>query len=257
MWQTRNARQQINIVGLERAHQLAFRTGLGNPLFSELKDFVDHHTVRKFARTIFTRSNIVVVGSGVDHKALLGYVHLHFDLKDPEQTKSQSTYYGGDDRTMGVNQNAHCTIAFQGFPVCSNEYYASKVLQEILGSQNHLKWGTDQCKLTTVKSQISTDSEITTFNIGYSDNGLFGVQINTPNHDIGKAVKLTMDVMATLSCKIADHEISRAKNHAKLNVASIAQSRLDSMDYLGFRVSEITVTLLMSNNFLKGSSIRS
>jgi ubiquinol-cytochrome c reductase core subunit 2 len=224
-------------VGLEKAHQLAFRNGLGNPLFSSHQDLVDHIKVRMFAKTLFTRSNIVVVGSGVDHKALLGYVHLYFDLNDPEQTKRPSTYYGGDERIMDTNQNAHCTMAFRGYPSGSSAYYASNVLQEVLGGQKHLKWGTEQCKLAAVQSQISTDSEITSFNIGYSDIGLFGIQLNTPSHDIGKAVKLTLDAMAALRSHITDHEMQRAKNLAKMNFINIAQNRLDSMDFVGFSVS--------------------
>ncbi|KAG2175309.1 hypothetical protein INT44_007797 [Umbelopsis vinacea] len=232
--QTQDAKRNINVVGLEKAHQLAFRNGLGNPLFSSHQDLVDHVKVRMFAKTIFTRSNIVVVGRGVDHKALLGYVHLYFDLNDPQQTKQLSTYYGGDERTMDTNQNAHCTIAFRGFPSGSSSYYVSKVLQEVLGGEKHLKWGTEQCKLAAVKSQISKDSEITSFNTGYSDIGLFGLQLNTPNHDMGKAVKLTMDALATLKTHITDHEMQRAKNLAKMNFMNIAQSRLDSMDFVGF-----------------------
>lgn len=224
-------------MGLEKAHQLAFRNGLGNPMFSTHQNLVDHIKVRMFAQTLYTRSNIVVVGSGVDHQALLGYVHLYFDLNDPEQIKRPSTYYGGDERTRSTNQDAHCTMAFRGFPSGSSDYYVSKVLQEVLGGQKHLKWGAEQCKLAAVKSQISKDSEITSFSIGYSDIGLFGLQLNTPNHDIGKAVKLTMDAMAALKNHITDHELERAKNLAKMNFANIAQNRLDLMDFIGFSVS--------------------
>ncbi|KAI8576432.1 hypothetical protein K450DRAFT_283420 [Umbelopsis ramanniana AG] len=235
-WQTQDAKRHINVEGLEKAHQLAFRNGLGNPLFSSHQDLVDHVKVRMFAKTIFTSSNIVVVGRGVDHKALLGYVHLYFDLNDPEQIKHPSTYYGGDVRTMNTNQNAHCTMAFRGFSSGSSAYYASKVLQEVLGGGNHLKWTTEQCKLAAVKSQISNESEITSFSIGYSDIGLFGLQLNTPNHDMGKAVKLTMDALATLKTHITDDEMQRAKNIAKMNFMNIAQSRLDSMDFVGFSI---------------------
>jgi hypothetical protein len=46
-----------------------------------------------------------------------------------------------------------------------------------------------------------------------------------------------MDALATLKQTITEEELTRAKNLAKMKLANIAQSRLDSMDYIGFRVN--------------------
>lgn len=235
--QTNYAKRDANVVGFERAHQLAFRNGLGNPVFSEFDKSLNHSTVRQYAQNVFTRSNIVVVGSGVDHKSLLGYVHIHFDLEDSEPDRNKSTYYGGDERILSDAENSHCTIAFQGFPLGSKNYYASKVLQKVLGGEKHLKWGIEQCRLTGILRQLSLDSNISSFNVAYSDNGLFGVQINAPNNEMAHNVKSVMDALATLKQTITEEELTRAKNLAKMTLANIAQSRLDCMDYIGFRVN--------------------
>lgn len=232
--QTNYAKSQVNIVGFERAHQLAFRNGLGNPIFSDFNHSISHiTTVRQLAQKLFTRSNIVVVGRGVDHKTLLGYVHLHFDLDDVAPTRDQSTYYGGDERILSDADNGHCTIAFKGYPLGTKDYYASLVLQKILGGETHLKWDAEQCRLAAAKS---ADNEITSFNVGYSDNGLLGVQINAPYHEMGQGINGIMDAIATVKTSITDEEMSRAKGLSKMRLSNIAQIRLDSMDYVGYRV---------------------
>ncbi|GAB5587113.1 ubiquinol-cytochrome c reductase core subunit 1 [Umbelopsis nana] len=232
--QTIYAKSQVNIVGFERAHQLAFRNGLGNPIFSDFNHSISHiTTVRQLAQKLFTRSNIVVVGRGVDHKTLLGYVHLHFDLDDVAPTRDQSTYYGGDERILSDADNGHCTIAFKGYPLGTKDHYASLVLQKILGGETHLKWDAEQCRLAAAKS---ADNEITSFNVGYSDNGLLGVQINAPYHEMGHGIKAIMHAIATVKTSITDEEMSRAKGLTKMRLSNIAQSRLDSMDYVGYRV---------------------
>lgn len=214
---------------------LAFRNGLGNPLFSgPLK--MNHSVVKAFSKKVYRPSNIVLVGRGVDHKTLLGYVHLYFDLEDTHKNEVMSVYYGGDERVLVDSDHGHCTIAFQGFPIGTHDYYAACVLQQHLDSHSNIKWCPGGSLLQTIQHKLSLESHITCFNLGYSDNGLFGVQTDTSNNEMSRALNLIIETIQSLNCGISDHDLARAKNLTQMKCTFAINDRLDFMDYMGYRV---------------------
>ncbi|CAM0135437.1 unnamed protein product, partial [Umbelopsis sp. WA50703] len=230
------ARARPRIIGLEKAHKLAFRNGLGNPVFSEALNNMDHNVVKALSKELYIASNIVLVGRGVDHKKLLGYVNLHFDLDDIRRNEVISVYYGGEERISKETDIGHCTIAFRGFPIGSFDYCAAAVLRQHLGSHSNIKWATGNSMLQAIHQKLSLDSHVTCFNLGYSDHGLFGIQIDALNNEMDRALVLVMDVIQTLNSDISDQDLDKAKNLAKMNCAYAINNRLDFMDHMGYRI---------------------
>ncbi|KAG2177066.1 hypothetical protein INT43_007722 [Umbelopsis isabellina] len=229
------ARASPRITGLEKAHMLAFRNGLGNPLFSgPLK--INQSMVEAFSKEVYRPSNIVLIGRGVDHKKLLGYVHLNFDLEDTRKNEVMSVYYGGDERLLRDSDLGHCTIAFQGFPIGTHDYCAASVLREYLDSNSNIKWSLGGSLLQAIQQKLSLESQITCFNLGYSDNGLFGVQIDALNSEMSRTLNLYKESILSLNCDISDHDLYRAKNLAKMKCTNAIHNRLDFMDYMGYRI---------------------
>ncbi|KAJ2958951.1 hypothetical protein NQZ79_g5562 [Umbelopsis isabellina] len=229
------ARASPRITGLEKAHMLAFRNGLGNPLFSGSLN-MNHRVVKAFSKEVYTTSNVVLIGRGVDHNTLLGYVHLNFDLEDTPKNEVMSIYYGGDERLLVDSDIGHCTIAFQGFPIGTYNYWAAGVLQQHLDSNSNIKWATGGSLLQTIQQELSLESHITCFNLGYSDNGLFGVQIDAPNNEMDRALSLVKEAFQSLKCGVSDNDLDRAKNLAKMKCTDAIHNRLDFMDYMGYRI---------------------
>ncbi|QRW26353.1 ubiquinol-cytochrome C reductase core subunit 2 [Rhizoctonia solani] len=100
---------------LELAHTIAFRsTGLGASLFAQHPSKNDLEALKEFAKSAFTKSNVAVIGTGIDSSKLSELVSKHLSGLPSfagAGTKGSSSQYFGGETGLGRRVGTRCLSA--------------------------------------------------------------------------------------------------------------------------------------------------
>lgn len=226
---------QPTVLGFDRLSQTAYRQrGLGASLFSDPAAPVSHADAVKFARAVFAKDNIAVVGSGIEQSELSKLVGKHFAnvraSKGPIQAGSKQ-YFGGDARVPFVPHEGaegprssfgHYFVAFEGAGVDVSPELA--VLRSHLGGESSVKWSSGLSSLAQVKEKVA-GAEANAFNIAFTDSGLFGAYITAPHAKLLDAAKEVTKVFKDASSSISAEDLAKAKAKARFEAAAAVESR--------------------------------
>lgn len=197
---------------LELAHTIAFRsTGLGASLFAQHPSKNDLEALKEFAKSAFTKSNVAVIGTGIDSSKLSELVSKHLSGLPSSAgagTKgSSSQYFGGETRVGSQGGNA----VFIGFG-------APAASPELSALQAHLD-GTPSVKWSTGSSPLAGTGAVPVY-IPYSDAALFGVLVSGNN-----VAADTKTAVAALKKGLSKEEATKAVSKAKFKAASALEAR--------------------------------
>jgi len=223
----------------ELIHAEAFRdTGLGQP-------FVPSYAVKKVTpQTIhahvknfyYPGDRLTIVGTGIDHQQLVSKLEPLFadptlqgkfrelrafpPLPDEPQTPQKSTFVGGGAIRLAGSGNTHVAIAFSGAPIAHKDNLALSILSEILGGGTLTNAGPGDARHTSrlyanVLEKHTFIDEVSTYQLSYSDAGLFGVYVSaTPGH--GKdVVSAVVDVLKSSVSTISAEDVTRGQRAVK------------------------------------------
>ncbi|KAI8356110.1 Metalloenzyme, LuxS/M16 peptidase-like protein [Choanephora cucurbitarum] len=219
------------ITAIEAAHQTAFRTGLGNSIFAKPTAHAKNATVKAFAQQLFTQGNVALVGTGVEHEALEHLAETYFNLPAGNLNLASTKYYGGESRIESVSANGQYVLAFEGAAANSAEYAALQVLRFALGGEAVVK-NTAASGILAQTSAKFSDASIKAFNLGYSDAGLFGVQVSASTSEAEAAVAAAAEQLKAAK-NLSSEDFSRAVAQAKFAATANIQTRLDRAEALG------------------------
>lgn len=214
--------RDANFLIYEMLHQEAYRNqGLGNGIFTPSSHFTDlHHTkLQQFISQRFTSNNIGLIATGgVNYQEFSQLAQQHFSNLAPKEEQTQkSIYFGGDSRLSVRGAPTHIALAFQGFGLGNKELLVLDTISHLLGksgsfskSLGHTQGRLHQAFQSGEKS--SSIHQAFSFNIPYSDSGLFGaIAVADP----GNAEYLVNTVIKQLSLikagSIDASELNRAK----------------------------------------------
>lgn len=223
-------------VVMDKLHQIAFRTGLGNSLFAtnNALDGLNRADLANHAQKYFTTDRISVVGSGVEHselKALVETALQNIVISQAATKDSQSIYYGGEARIeAGPSSNAIYAVAYPGTPYSSSDYSASLVLKALLDGSKRVKWGSSYAGALGAASTESTSS--TVFAHSYSDSGLIGFVVEGSTDEVKDVVKKSISAFVQLATSVSPEALEIAKKSALLDAQS-SMTRSSVMDSLG------------------------
>ncbi|KAM0754956.1 LuxS/MPP-like metallohydrolase [Meredithblackwellia eburnea MCA 4105] len=230
---------------LDIAHQLAFRTGLGNSLFASPHAAVDYKSAATFAQSAFsTPSNFSVVSTGVDSGALSSLVSEFFVPTSSGGSVStpKASYYGGEIRVPGAGHSHspidHFLVAFKGTPASEVEL---TVLRHLLGGESSVKWSPGQSPLAKLATPTASAKA---FNYGYSDAGLFGIFVSAPTAEVGGVAKSAVEALQTVAKGASDEAVKQAIQKAKFAAASALESRAGKVELLGSEIATSAEELL-------------
>ncbi|KAF8679790.1 LuxS MPP-like metallohydrolase [Rhizoctonia solani] len=197
---------------LELAHTIAFRsTGLGASLFAQHPSKNDLEALKEFAKSAFTKSNVAVIGTGIDSSKLSELVSKHLGGLPSSAgagTKgSSSQYFGGETRVGSQGGNA----VFIGFGAPAGS-------PELSALQAHLD-GTPSVKWSTGSSPLAGTGAVPVY-IPYSDAALFGVLVSGNN-----VAADTKTAVAALKKGLSKEEATKAVSKAKFKAASALEAR--------------------------------
>ena len=174
-----------------------------------------------YVNTNCVPSRAVVVGFGIEHSELVSYAQSLAIRETGQQTacdRTPSKYHGGEIRFDKGGELATFAIATQGASLKNRkEFLTYGILCKAFGTGTSVKWANESGSVLAKNVGQHPKMAISAFNIGYSDNGLFGILATcTPD----KAPQIVDGVLKTLKTgKLSDKEIMRGRNQM---IASIA-----------------------------------
>jgi ubiquinol-cytochrome c reductase core subunit 2 len=218
---------------IETAHQVAFRNGLGNSIFAKPTAHVNNATVKAFAQHIFTQSNVALVGTGIDHEILSNLADTYLNLPQGQVDLAATKYYGGESR-IDDEKAGEYVIAFEGAAAGSVDYNALQVLRYALGGESVVQNASPVGVLAQTAAKFSEGTAIKAFNLGYSDAGLFGVQVSAASAETGAAAAAAAEQLKAVASGLDSAVFEQALAQAKYAAATSAfDTRLDRVQTLG------------------------
>uniref|UniRef100_A0A1B6F9K8 Peptidase M16 N-terminal domain-containing protein n=1 Tax=Cuerna arida TaxID=1464854 RepID=A0A1B6F9K8_9HEMI len=220
---------------VENLHKVAFHYGLGNSIYCPkyfLKE-LDSETLMHYYYNNFVPSRGLVIGQGIEHETLVSFaqsLEICQNVVKPHNDRTPSKYYGGEIRFDKSGKEATFAIAVQGASMKNRkESLAFGILSKIFGTGPHVQWGTESKSILSRNIESDLCTNVFTFNVSYSDNGLFGI-IGTCAAD--KAAKVVEGSFKTLRTgKISDDDFQRGKNQLISDLYMEAESVKSQLDY--------------------------
>lgn len=219
---------------IELAHGLAFRTGLGSPLFSSAHHPVTAELVQEYATSVFSKGNIAVLGTGISQEALSKLVEKSLANLASSSTgvsSTPSTYHGGETR---IENHEGPQTVFVGFGAASAPSAELAVLTAHLSPQPSVKWSQG---LSPISASIPPTASVQAVLLPYSDATLFGfiVQGETAE-DVKVAAKAAVTALKEAGSVKAE-DLKRAVAKAKFAAASSVEGRTGFVSTLGAKVN--------------------
>lgn len=177
------AQAQPNSLLMEELHRTAFRDQLSNSIFCPSHNLsnLTHEDLNAFAKESFVAKRTTLVGIGVGHEDLVRLATSTFGSmpEGDSVTVAQADFVGGGEvRLPSGSEVTHAVLACQGASLGGTPTKAltAGLLQHVLGGCSYVKWGGTASRLgKAVAAAIGGPFAVNSFNIGYSDNGLFGM----------------------------------------------------------------------------------
>ncbi|KAG0001645.1 ubiquinol-cytochrome c reductase core subunit 1 [Entomortierella chlamydospora] len=220
---------------IEALHNAAFRNGLGNPIYAAPYSDITTEDLRKFAVDNFVGNKISLVATGISEAELKSLADSAFsNVASGSASVTEATkYYGGDVRVAHNSPVGHVAVAFQGAAAGTPDFYTAQVLRSLLGGDRFVKWSTSGVSpLAAAASKIGHGAQISAFNFGYSDAGLFGVYAQADHESVTEAAKAAVASLKAASKAVSAEEFKRALAQAKFETASRFETRASTTEIL-------------------------
>jgi len=214
-------------------HEAAFKGGLSRSLSAsdEMIKRLCHRQMYTYHTKYYTPENVSLVGIGCNHQTLVQLADkfkfspddtLHTpgfgNLKPIDEAPEASKYKGGEIRHNKQTNLVHIALACEGVSWSDNNLIASGLMSTVMGTGPQIKWSAGASRLQKAASAVAEEPcLVSSFNLHYSDNGLFGVHIICHKNDSGKVVKAVWSEFSkVLKSGITEEELNIAKK--KLDV---------------------------------------
>lgn len=224
---------------IELAHNLAFRSGLGSPLFAPAHNSITAEDVKSFASSAFTKENIAVLGTGIDHSKLAQLSEKSFNLKaSTTPTPAASKYYGGESR---IEHSSGPQTVFVGFGTSGRPSADLAALWAHLCPEPSVKWSEG---LSSIAASIPKDASVQSLYLPYSDGTLLGLLVQGATAaSVKEAGKASVQALRSVASGLKDDELKRAVSKAKFNAAQAADRKEGLIYALGTKVGCILFSL--------------
>jgi len=218
---------------MELLHKAAYRTGLGNSLYSPEYMVGKHKTqaLLDFHQNTHTLSRAVLVGHGVDSRDMGQYASL-VKLGSGQGLNSNNKYYGGEERQHGGGNLTYIAIAGESAPHSNGkDAMASLLLKNILGTAGRVKRVDGSGKLIKELSKIEGEKAVSGINCTYDSSGLTGAFVVCNSKVAGKVVNETVAALRNLT--ITSEEVAAAKKAVLVDHAENIQNPVSAVEALG------------------------
>ncbi|RPA81249.1 LuxS/MPP-like metallohydrolase [Ascobolus immersus RN42] len=225
---TTNSAQQA----LEAAHVAAFHRGLGEGQFAVIKKYISHSSVADYAKQAYNKSNIAIVGSGLQHGEVAKWTGEFFkDLSaGPALTSPATKYFGGEQR-IEKDAPASFVIGFPGSAAGTQFKPEFKVLAHLLGGKPQVKWNQGASFISKAIAPLEgVNAEAN--HLSYSDAGLLYVTVGGPESQLGKAGSAVVEAIKAAGSATPE-QVKAAINQAKFDVLAKAEDKSLGLEDVG------------------------
>jgi len=231
------AQMSNEVRATELLHQAAYRSGLGNSVFSPVHMIGKHKValLDAFHAKNYTGNRTALVGVGIEHAKLVKYAEI-LSLHKGAGSDVGAKYYGGELRHESGGKHAVVIVAAETSGLANpREAVALRLLQKILGTGPRIPYATagmgqlDKAVSGKVGSEVSY--AVSAINYGYADSGLFGAFVIA---DAGAAGKVVETVAAALrSVNVTEDSLKAAKKSLALEIGEAALQVSDLVTEIG------------------------
>jgi len=218
---------------LEMLHKVAFRSGLGNGLFSPDYMVGKHSSevMHEFVARNFCSNNAAVVGVGVPHEDLVAYAKT-LALKAGGGNASASKLNAGETRIEAGGAMSYVAVATEGASLSdSKSMLVYALLQRALGTGSTIKRGSGMG--SKLNQAVQGAAAVSALNLNYSDAGLFGFIVAGSAAEAGKAVSAAAKVLRSMT--VNDDQLARAKAQLKSDLLMAEESTGNLLEELSMQ----------------------
>lgn len=194
-----------------------------------LNKYLNEESIKEFASSAYSRSNISIVANGASHAELTKWTGEFFSDVPSSASKldsEPSKYYGGEERIAHNSGNAF-VIAFPGsssFTAGVSYKPETAVLAALLGGQSSIKWSPGFSLLSKATSSFPGASAATT-HFAYSDAGLLTIQFTGSAKAIrGASAEAVKALKSIAEGSISKEDFSKAVALAKYRALEDGQN---------------------------------
>jgi ubiquinol-cytochrome c reductase core subunit 2 len=224
------------VTALDIAHALAFRKGLGSSLFaSAAGPSINSEDVKTFASSAFSKSNISVIGTGVDASTLGKLVEKSLSSlpSGSAAATSSAKYYGGESRAL-LETHGVQTI-FIGYGATGPVTPELSVLAAHLSATPAVKWSESE---PPAFPNLPKDATVQTVLLPYTDATLFGFLVQGPTAEtVTEAGKAVVAGVKASSGPLKGESLKRAVAKAKFNAATALDTRQGFLDAVSLQLA--------------------
>ncbi|CAF2681095.1 unnamed protein product [Rotaria sp. Silwood2] len=226
-------------------HEAAFKGGLSRSLSisPEMMKKLSHRQMYSFHSHYYTPDRLSLVGTGCNHQTLVqladkfrfspldcvytpGFGNIKLIDSEPEPSK----YKGGELRHDTQSSLVHIALACEGFSAKDEKgVLTSSLLNEVMGKGPNIKWSAGSNRLQRAAQAVAdAPCLVSSFNLHYTESGLFGVHIMCNKNDTNKVVKAVWNEFSKiLKSGISKEEFNLAKKKLQVNLQMTAEQSSD------------------------------
>ncbi|XP_072916223.1 cytochrome b-c1 complex subunit 2, mitochondrial [Hemitrygon akajei] len=224
---------------LENLHAAAYRNALSNPLYCP-SFMVGQHTteqLHQFVQSNFTTGRMALVGLGVSHEVLKQVGEHYFNMRSGIGTPGTATKFrGGEVREENSDSLVHAAVVAESVPAGSPEALSFGVLQQVLAAGPYVKWGSNTSNklYQAILKKNTGPFDVSAFNAGYSDSGLFGIYTISQSASASDVIKTALaEVKNMAEGNITEDDLARAKSQLKAKCLMAVETSDGLLDEIG------------------------
>ena len=205
-------------------HKLAYRTGLGSPVYTPecRAALISPEDMLAFYNSRVNAENTFVVGTGIEHRELSRLVNelLVPPLKSVASPAPPRYCGKGETHVRLYGEHTQALLAAEGVSAGSEELPKYLVLQHLLGAGNVVEKGMSATRFGKCASKVS-GAVLRAVSINHTDTGLFGLHATAPGKEIRRLVEAGLSVTKDISKNgVGSDELEASKKRAKSAILS-------------------------------------
>jgi predicted Zn-dependent peptidase len=206
---------------------------LGEPTigFSHTVSAITREQLAAWRASRYAPNTVFVAAAGnVDHDELVALVGGAFDAFRGEAIVSipqRPRFTPAIDVTVDDTEQAYVMLGTPGLGLCDERRYTLAILDTLLGG------GMSSRLFQSVREERGLAYEISTFQQGYREAGLFGVSAGCSPERVQECLDVVVDELdRLLHDGVSDDEVRRAREHLKGNLTLALESTYNRMSRL-------------------------
>lgn len=218
---------------VELLHKAAYRTGLGNSLYSPDYMVGKHKsaTLKEFHNKTHTLQRSVLIGHGLDHLTLNRFAQ-QLQLESGEGPSVTSKYVGGEQRHDCGGSQAFVAIAAESAPSSNvQEALASTLLKIVLGCGPCTLRGHGVGQLQKAVNEVTGNKAVSGINYTYSNSSLTGAFIASDAANAGLVIDAVVNKMRNVT--MTDSELKAAKKALEIQIDDNLSNPATLMESIG------------------------